>query len=135
MSKGGYSIQIESNKIGYVQVGHSSLTDPGKLKCKKIIHSVGPRWGEGDEEKKLSNAVYNSLKLADENDLYTISFPAVSSGIFGFPKKKCAEVMLNSVKKYLLENQNTRLENIIFFIIDQVTINVFKDTFTSFIKN
>jgi len=129
--KGGYSIQEESNRIGYVKVGHSVLTGAGTLPAKKVIHTVGPRWGEGDEINKLSSAVYNSLKLADENNLYTISFPAVSSGIFGFPKNKCAEVMLTSVKKYLKENPDTKLKDIIFCIIDDLTIKIFKDIFSN----
>lgn len=131
--KGGYSIQEESNKIGYVEVGHSAITNAGSLPVKKVIHTVGPRWGEGDEINKLSNAVYNSLKLADENNLNTISFPAVSSGIFGFPKDKCAEVMLGSIKKYLSENPDTKIEKIIFCIIDDLTIKIFKEVFEKMI--
>jgi len=132
--KGGYSIQEESNKIGYVEVGHCAITNAGTLPAKKIIHTVGPRWGEGDEINKLTNATYNALKMADENDLSTISFPAVSSGIFGFPKDKCAEVMLNAVKKYLNWNKNTKLKKIIFCIIDDLTIRIFKDIFSKMIK-
>ena len=127
--KGGYSIQKESNNIGYVEVGHSAITNAGTLSAKKIIHTVGPVWGEGDEINKLSNAVYNSLKLADDNKLFTISFPAVSSGIFGFPKDKCAEVMLNSIKKYLKKQKDTKLQKIIFCIIDAPTIKIFTDIF------
>ena len=129
VQKGGYSIQQESNKIGYVEVGHSAMTGSGTLPAKKVIHTVGPRWGEGDEINKLSSAVYNSLKLADENDLSSISFPAVSSGIFGFPKDKCAEVMLASVKKYLNDNPGTKLTKIVFCIIDDVSIKIFKEAF------
>ncbi|MDD5066650.1 MAG: macro domain-containing protein [bacterium] len=127
--KGGWSIQDESNKIGFVRVGQSALTGAGKLPAEKIIHTVGPQWGEGDEINKLSGAVHQSLKLADENKLMTISFPAVSSGIFGFPKDKCAEVMLASVRKYLKENPGTGLKKIIFCIIDDLTVNVFKEMF------
>ncbi len=134
VQKGGYSIQEESNKIGYVEVGQSALTNAGKLPAKKVIHTVGPRWGEGDEVNKLASAVYNSLKLADENDLKTISFPAVSSGIFGFPKDKCAQVMLESVKNYLKKSSDTKLKKIIFCIIDQISINIFKEIFEKIIK-
>ncbi len=132
--KGGYSIQEESNKIGYVEVGQSALTNAGSLPAKKVIHTVGPRWGEGDEANKLANAVNNSLKLADENDLNTISFPAVSSGIFGFPKDKCAQVMLESVRNYLKKASDTKLKKIIFCIIDQLSINIFKEIFEKIIK-
>lgn len=130
VKKGGYSIQQESNQIGNVKVGNSALTNAGTLPAKKIIHTVGPRWGEGDEINKLSNAVYNSLKLSDEYNLQTISFPAVSSGIFGFPKEKCAEVMLKSIQEYLRKNPETRLTQINFCIIDSQTINIFKKIFS-----
>lgn len=130
VKKGGYVIQEESNKIGYVPVGNAAITNAGKLKAKKIIHAVGPRWGEGDEDNKLTNAVYNSLKLADENNLFSISLPAISSGIFGFPKERCANVMLNAVKKYLKENKNTKLKIIKFCIIDDLTFNIFKNEFS-----
>ena len=133
--KGGYSIQQESNQIGTVPVGNSILTNAGTLSCKKVIHTVGPRWGEGDERNKLSNAVYNSLKIADKNDLFTISFPAVSSGIFGFPKDQCAEVMFNSVHEYLQKNPQTKIKEITFCIIDTVTINIFNQIFTSLINS
>ncbi len=132
--KGGYIIQEESNKIGYVPVGECAITTAGKLPAKKVIHTVGPRWGEGDEDRKLRNAVYNSLKMADENDLFTISFPAVSSGIFGFPKDRCARVMLNAVKEYLNNNKDTKLKEIRFCIIDEYTFNIFKENFDKLIE-
>ncbi|MBU1077352.1 MAG: macro domain-containing protein [Spirochaetes bacterium] len=134
VSKGGYSIQTESSAIGYVEVGESALTNAGTLNAKKIIHTVGPRWGEGNEPEKLASAVYNSLKLADKENLRTISFPAVSSGIFGFPKDQCAQVMFESVKKYLTDNQYTELEQITFCIIDTKTITVFQKEFSKLIK-
>ncbi len=127
--KGGYVIQEESNKIGYVPVGNAAITTAGKLPAKKVIHTVGPRWGEGDEDNKLTNAVYNALKVADENNLYTIAFPAVSSGIFGFPKDRCARVMLNAVKKYMNENPNTKIKMLEFCIIDDLTVEIFEKEF------
>jgi len=127
--KGGYIIQEESNKIGYVPVGNVAITNAGKLKAKKIIHAVGPRWGEGNEDLKLSNAVYNSLKIADENNLKSISLPAISSGIFGFPKDRCANVIINAIRKYLKENKNTKLNLIQICIIDEPTFNIFKEEF------
>ncbi|MBN1897198.1 MAG: macro domain-containing protein [Spirochaetes bacterium] len=129
LRKGGYVIQEESQEIGFVPVGNAVITSSGRLPCRKVIHTVGPRWGEGDEDIKLTNAVYNALKVADENTLSTIAFPAVSSGIFGFPKDRCARIMLNSVKKYLKENKKTCLKLVEFCIIDDQTINIFKNEF------
>src|SRR3990172_3915451 len=89
VKKGGQIIQKESDKIGYVPVGKSAITTAGKLPSKYVIHAVGPRWGEGDEDNKLKSAVISSFKLADEKKLKSISIPAISAGIFGFPKDRC----------------------------------------------
>ena len=88
-SKGGPSIQAECDKIGGTFVGGAVITTAGNLKANHVIHAVGPRQGEGREDEKLKNATLNSLKVADENNLKSISFPAISTGIFGFPIEKC----------------------------------------------
>ena len=67
--KGGRIIQEESNVIGYVPVGGAAITGAGKLKARYVIHTVGPVWGEGDEEAKLRSAVRSTLKLATERGL------------------------------------------------------------------
>lgn len=95
--KGGAIIQAESDRIGYVPVGESALTTGGALKAKYVIHTVGPRWGEGDEEAKLRSAVRNTLKLAQEKAFATIAMPAISAGIFGFPKDRCARIMVEEI--------------------------------------
>jgi len=76
-------------------------TKGGNLKAKYVIHAVGPRLGEGDEDEKLRRATLNSLKLADEYGLRSMAFPAVSTGIFGFPKDRCAKIMLSTTIEYL----------------------------------
>ena len=111
VDRGGYVIQKESNEIGYVPVGNVAVTSGGMLKAKYVIHAVGPRWGEGDEENKLYNAFYNSLKEADELNLNSISLPAISAGIFGYPKEDCARVFCRAVKSYMKEN-NSNLKEI-----------------------
>ncbi|MFN4183004.1 MAG: macro domain-containing protein, partial [bacterium] len=83
--KGGKIIQEESDRIGYVPVGEVAITSAGALPAKKVIHAVGPRWGEGNENEKLRSAVWNSLKKAQEEQFQSISLPAISAGIFGFP--------------------------------------------------
>ena len=84
--KGGPSIQEECYRIGGTFVGGAVITTGGNLKARHVIHAVGPRMGEGEEDEKLGNAVLNSLKVAEENGLRSIAFPAISTGIFGFPK-------------------------------------------------
>lgn len=127
--KGGQIIQEESNRIGFVPVGHAAITGAGKLPCKYVIHAVGPRMGEGDEDNKLKNAIINSLKLASGKGLKSISVPAISSGIFGFPKDRCAEILVREATNYLRDNPKTSLEIVEFCIYDDVTLEHFKREF------
>ncbi len=110
--KGGPMIQEECDRIGVTKVGGAVITTAGQLKTRYVIHAVGPRYGEGDEEEKLRSATLNSLILAEENSLRSIAFPAISTGVFGFPKDKCAEVMLSATLSYV--EGDTSLERIVF---------------------
>jgi len=127
--KGGQIIQEESNKIGYTPVGAAVITGAGKLPSKFIIHAVGPRMGEGDEDNKLKSAVLNSLKLASERDLKSISLPAISSGIFGFPKDRCAEILVREALNYVKENAKSSLQLIEFCVYDNLTMEYFEMEF------
>jgi O-acetyl-ADP-ribose deacetylase (regulator of RNase III) len=121
--KGGPEIQAECNKIGGTFVGGAVITTGGNLKAKHVIHAVGPRMGEGDEDQKLKNATLNSLKVADENNLKSISFPAISTGIFGFPIGRCAEIMLKTAIDYL--RGQTGLERVVFCLFGRDSFQVF----------
>lgn len=127
--KGGHVIQEESDRIGYVPVGSAALTGAGKLPCKYVIHTVGPRMGEGDEDNKLKNAVLSSLELASGKGLKSVSMPAISSGIFGFPKDRCAEILVREAAGYIKENPDTSLETIEFCVYDDLTMGHFKKEF------
>lgn len=132
--KGGKIIQTESDKIGFVPVGSSVITTSGKLPCQAIIHTVGPKMGEGNEDFKLSKSLHSSLSLASDNSYKSISIPAISSGIFGFPKDRCANILLDESIKYL-QNNNTSLQTIEFCIIDDETLFYFKMKFEKLKKN
>jgi O-acetyl-ADP-ribose deacetylase (regulator of RNase III) len=127
--KGGQVIQEESNEIGYTPVGTAVITGAGKLPARFVIHAVGPRMGEGDEDNKLKNAVSNSLKLASENGLKSISLPAISSGIFGFPKDRCAEILVKGALNYIEENPKSSLQLIEFCVYDDLTTGYFQREF------
>jgi len=124
--KGGPAIQEECNKIGGTFVGGAVITTGGNLKAKYVIHAVGPRMGEGDEDSKLSNATKNSLKVADENSLKSISFPAISTGIFGYPLDRCADIMISETINYL--DDETGLEKVVFCLFDHQAFDVFMKT-------
>ncbi|HOJ70894.1 MAG TPA: macro domain-containing protein [Syntrophorhabdaceae bacterium] len=122
--KGGSIIQEESNRIGFCPVGSAVITSAGRLKARYVIHTVGPRWGEGDEENKLKSAVKNTLLLADEKGFKSISIPAISAGIFGFPKDRCAEIICGETVNFI-KGRETSLKEINFFLIDDEMIGYF----------
>ena len=123
--KGGRIIQEESNKIGFVPVGNCAITTGGSLKARFVIHTVGPRWGEGQEEEKLKNAIRNTLTLATEKGFKTLSMPAISAGIFGFPKESCANIIVNEVVTFI-RNESTPLREINLYLMDEEIIGFFE---------
>ncbi|RKZ34873.1 macro domain-containing protein [bacterium] len=127
--KGGNEIIVESRqwvkRNGIVPAGNVALTSGGKLKTRYIIHAVGPRWGEGDEEEKLRNAVINSLKKADKLGCSSISIPAISTGIFGFPKELGVKIITEETRKFIL-NSHTSIRTIRFCAIDSHTAKLFR---------
>jgi O-acetyl-ADP-ribose deacetylase (regulator of RNase III) len=121
--KGGPRIQEECNKIGGTYVGGAIITTGGNLKVRYVIHAVGPRMGEGSEDDKLRNATINSLKLMDRYKLRSIAFPAISTGIFGYPIERCAKIMLSTVKEYL--QHDTTIKEVIFCLFTKADYDVF----------
>lgn len=104
------------NRQGGCKVGEAVITTAGKLKAKKVIHTVGPRWNSGnsDEDQKLQNCYLNSLKLAEEHTLKTIAFPNISTGIYRFPKERAAKIALKTVSSF----ESTSIEYITFVCYD-----------------
>lgn len=127
--KGGRIIQEESDRIGHVPVGESALTTGGRLKARYVIHTVGPRWGEGNEEQKLQSAVTNTLKLANAKSFSHIAMPAISAGIFGFPKDRCAQIIVDTIVDFIY-TQGTTLETIDICLMDPEILSFFMDRFS-----
>ncbi len=111
---GGSIIQKESNEIirrrGPLEIGEAVITTAGALPSKYVIHTVGPVYGEGDEDEKLRKAVLSVLELASEKNLKSISIPAISCGIYGFPKKRGTKLIYKTVKEFLLKNKTSLRE-------------------------
>jgi O-acetyl-ADP-ribose deacetylase (regulator of RNase III) len=122
--KGGPSIQQECDRIGSVAVGSAVLTGAGELKARHLIHAVGPRFGEGDEDRKLSSAVRSCLAVADRHGLKTIALPAISTGNFGFPMDRCARVTLTEIHRYL--QGGTKLERVVVCLYGEEAFNTFR---------
>ena len=112
LKKAGTHVQVECNriinKIRQITVGTSVITSGGQF-TKYLIHTNGPRPGQGNVGKKLMLSTWNSLKIADEKGVISIAFPPISIEMRGITSKLCAEAMLPTMKKYLSEqNQNIR---------------------------
>lgn len=122
--KGGPSIQEECAKIGSTPVGTAVMTGAGNLKAKHVIHAVGPRFGEGDEDRKLAAAVRSSLALADRNGLRSIAMPAISTGSFGFPADRAARITLTEIYRYL--QGGTKLQRVVVALFDPEAFGVFR---------
>jgi O-acetyl-ADP-ribose deacetylase (regulator of RNase III) len=129
--KGGQIIQEESDRIGHVPVGNAAITTAGRLPAKYVIHAVGPRMGEGDEDNKLKSAVISSLQIAAAKGFKSISVPAISSGIFGFPKERCARILITEAADYLRKNQGSGLEVVEFCVHDDETARHFRNEFNA----
>jgi len=124
--KGGPKIQEECDRIGGTPVGTAVITTGGNLKARHVIHAVGPMMGEGDEDRKLRDATLNSLKIADQNKLKSIAFAAISTGIFGFPIDRGAQIMLATTIEYL--RGKTGLEKVMFCLWGDEAYQTFEKT-------
>jgi O-acetyl-ADP-ribose deacetylase (regulator of RNase III) len=127
--RGGPVIQKESEEWvrtkGTADHAHPAWTSGGDLPAKYVIHAVGPVWGQGDEDAKLSEAISGSLRVADELSLKSIAFPAISTGIFGFPKERAAKVILGAIETYFKENSLSGVELVKLVLFDQSTADAF----------
>lgn len=122
---GGESIQRECDAIGGTPVGTAVITGGGKLKARYVIHAVGPRMGEGDEDYKLTGATLSALKLADLRGLCSVALPAISTGVFGFPMERAARLMLLAAADYLSKGEHS-LREVTFCLFDREALEVFE---------
>ncbi|MBL8101523.1 MAG: macro domain-containing protein [Anaerolineales bacterium] len=133
--RGGPSVQKESDewvrKYGPVPHSQPAWTLGGLLPAKYIIHAVGPIWGNGDDDKKLSYAVTGSLRVADELKCKSISMPAISTGIFGFPKDRAAGIIFSAIETYFTEVKSSTIQTVRLVLFDKATVQVFLDIWGS----
>ncbi len=126
---GGAAIQQESDRWvqshGPVSHANPAWTSGGRLPARVVIHAVGPVWGEGDEEVKLSSAIAGSLHVADELKLASLALPAISTGIFGFPKDRAAGIILGTLENYLAQNPHSGLRQIRIVLFDGASLDAF----------
>ena len=108
--RGGTVIQEESDRLAPIGVGEAVLTTGGALAARHVIHAVGPRMGEGDEDAKLGAAARSALAVAEHNRLRSLAFPAISAGIFGFPIDRSAAILIAAASDHLLTPQGSVVE-------------------------
>jgi len=129
LRKGGESIQKECNEVGSIPVGFAAITGAGNLKARYVIHAASMGLGGvPTTAKTLQTSTAHALRLALERDLKTIAFPAVGTGVSGFPMDQCAEIMLREAMQHLAKE--TSLETIYFVLLDEPSRAIFASTFS-----
>jgi O-acetyl-ADP-ribose deacetylase (regulator of RNase III) len=123
--KGGEDIQRECDAIGSIPLGGAAITTGGKLKARHVIHAASMSLGGMTDAKDLRSSTAHSLRIAAEKNLKTIAFPAVGTGIAGFPMGECAEIMLEETVKHL--NGPTSLEKVYFVLFDRPSLREFEE--------
>jgi O-acetyl-ADP-ribose deacetylase len=121
--EGGEEIQRECDAIGSIPVGYAAITGGGKLAARHVIHAASMQLGGRTTAANLRNSVAHSLRIAAERGLKTIAFPAVGTGIAGFPIEECASIMLQEAAQHL--KAETSLEKIYFVLFDDHACDVF----------
>jgi O-acetyl-ADP-ribose deacetylase (regulator of RNase III) len=122
--KGGEEIQRECDAIGSIPVGYAAITTGGKLKARFVIHAASMQLGGKTNAESLRRSAAHSLRIANERGLKTIAFPAVGTGIAGFPLKECAEIMLRETAQHL--RGETSLETVYFVLFDEAAQGIFE---------
>ena len=122
--KGGEEIQRECDAIGSVPVGGAAITSGGRLKARHVIHAASMQLGGATTAQALRSSTAHSLRIAAQNNLKIIAFPAIGTGIAGFPMRECAEIMLAEARKHL--QGATSLEQVQFVLFDKQSLEIFE---------
>ena len=123
----GKGLLEECRTLGGCKAGEAKITRGYNLPAAYVIHTVGPVWHEGQkgEAELLRNCYLNSLKLASENDLKSIAFPGISTGIYGYPKREAAEIAVKAVSDYLKYHYD--IEEVYFVVFDGDTVGIYSE--------
>lgn len=126
---GGYEIQRESDlwiaDHGLVEHAHPAVTSGGNLPARLILHAVGPIWGSGDEDAKLKSAYLGCYEKAEELCLESLAVPALSTGVFGFPKQRAARIFFETTSEFFHSHAFSCLKLVRLVIIDEETLSEF----------
>jgi len=122
--KGGPAIQEECDRIGRIPLGEAAITGGGKLAARYVIHAASMSLGSRTSEENLRAATANSLRRAEEQHLESIAFPAIGTGVAGFPVARCAEVMLAVIRDHV--SRPTSLKRVEIVLFDRVSLEEFE---------
>lgn len=116
----GRELLEECRRLNGCNIGEAKITKGYQLPAKHVIHTVGPVWsGRPEEAGMLHDCYYNSLELAKENDLHSIAFPAISTGVYGYPIREAAGVALTAVREWMGDNPGYEMEIVLICFDDR----------------
>lgn len=137
--RGGKVIQEESrewvNKHGPITHEKPAYTSSGELESRYVIHAVGPVLGESDGDQKLADAVMGCLSLAEDLGLESIALPAISTGIYGFPLDRAANIFIHIIGDFCQKRPDSSLRKIKIVLFDENALNAFMDVFHKQFEN
>ncbi|HWR60945.1 MAG TPA: O-acetyl-ADP-ribose deacetylase, partial [Clostridia bacterium] len=119
------------NQQGGCRTGEAVITGGGLLRARYVIHTVGPVWqgGSHDEDQLLSNCYTNSLRLAEENNIRTVAFPNISTGVYGFPRERASKIAVRTVADYL--GSSEAIDKVIFVCFDEENYRLYSKLLSS----
>ena len=122
------------NRHGGCATGEAVITTGGNLKAKFVIHTVGLVWhgGTDNEDTLLANAYRNSLALTVSNNIRSVAFPNISTGVYSFPKKRAASIAIEEVERFLLDNPS--IEKVIFCCFDDENYKIYSEILANHVK-
>lgn len=123
----GQELLEECRTLNGCETGEAKITKAYKLPCKYVIHTVGPVWhgGKKSEEELLGKCYWNSMVIAQENEIKSIAFPAISTGVYGYPKRPAAKIAVDTVKKFMEQFPET-VEDIYFVVFDEESLKIYE---------
>lgn len=123
----GQELLEECRTLNGCETGEAKITKAYQLPCKYVIHTVGPVWhgGKKSEEELLGKCYWNSMVIAQENEIKSIAFPAISTGVYGYPKRPAAKIAVDTVKKFMEQFPET-IEDIYFVVFDEESLKIYE---------
>ena len=122
--KGGIEIEREAVSKGPIKIGEAVITGAGKLRAKYVIHAAGMGQDLRTDAHKVKETTQNSLKLAEQHGISSITFPAIGTGVGGFPLEQCAEIMIVEAVDFLEKSKH--VQKVVFVLFDEPAVNAFQ---------